>query len=181
MVKGKAGRHPMEKAKPMGEQQAKRKRRPPAHRCTAHSKQTGERCRQPAIPGGNVCRYHGGASPQVQATAKERLAAMVDPALGRLAQLLRTKNERVALGAVKDVLDRNGLQLEDCLTLEDVGRLMAAFVAGVRVEALAIIGDAKRVDALMGAVATQIRLATPALAERNIVDVEPVAAGAVEA
>jgi hypothetical protein len=117
----------------------------------------------------------------VQATAKERLAAMVDPALGRLAQLLRTKNERVALGAVKDVLDRNGLQLEDCLTLEDVGRLMAAFVAGVRVEALAIIGDAKRVDALMGAVATQIRLATPALAERNIVDVEPVAAGAVEA
>ena len=154
MVKGKAGRHPMEKAKPMGEQQAKRKRRPPAHRCTAHSKQTGERCRQPA---------------------------MVDPALGRLAQLLRTKNERVALGAVKDVLDRNGLQLEDCLTLEDVGRLMAAFVAGVRVEALAIIGDAKRVDALMGAVATQIRLATPALAERNIVDVEPVAAGAVEA
>jgi hypothetical protein len=33
----------------------------------------------------------------------------------------------------------------------------------------------------MGAVATQIRLATPALAERNIVDVEPVAAGAVEA
>jgi hypothetical protein len=28
-------------------------------RCTATSKHTGKRCRQPAVPGSNVCRYHG--------------------------------------------------------------------------------------------------------------------------
>ena len=28
-------------------------------RCTAMSKHTGERCRQPAVPGYSVCRYHG--------------------------------------------------------------------------------------------------------------------------
>ena len=30
-----------------------------ARRCTAMSKHTGERCRQPAVPGTSVCRYHG--------------------------------------------------------------------------------------------------------------------------
>ena len=28
-------------------------------RCTATSKHTGKRCRQPAVAGSNVCRYHG--------------------------------------------------------------------------------------------------------------------------
>ncbi len=28
-------------------------------RCTATSKHTGKRCRQPAVPGSGVCRYHG--------------------------------------------------------------------------------------------------------------------------
>lgn len=30
-----------------------------SRRCTATSKSTGERCRQPAAPGQSVCRYHG--------------------------------------------------------------------------------------------------------------------------
>jgi len=30
-----------------------------ARRCTAKSKQTGKRCRQPAAPGRRVCHYHG--------------------------------------------------------------------------------------------------------------------------
>jgi phosphopentomutase len=63
-----------------------------------------------AIPGGTVCHYHGGAAPQVQQKAKERLAALVDPAINRLTKLLKAKNEKVALGAVKDVLDRNGFK-----------------------------------------------------------------------
>ncbi len=57
------------------------------HHRTVRSKQTGRRCRQPAIPGGNVCRYHGGAAPQVQQAARLRLAALVDPAIDQLAKL----------------------------------------------------------------------------------------------
>jgi len=30
--------------------------------CEAHSKQTGERCKQPVVPGKRVCHYHGGKS-----------------------------------------------------------------------------------------------------------------------
>jgi hypothetical protein len=57
---------------------------------------------------------HGGAAPQVQRSARERLAALVEPAILRLAQLLRDKRDKkVALGAVKDVLDRNGFKAPD--------------------------------------------------------------------
>ncbi len=87
---------------------------PMAHRCTAKSKQSGERCKQPAIHGGTVCRFHGGAAPQVQQAAKERLAALVDPAIGRLAELIAQKEfPSTAYAAVKDVLDRNGFKPEE--------------------------------------------------------------------
>lgn len=49
-----------------------------ADRCTATAKSTGERCRQPAVPGAEVCRYHGGSASQVQAKAQERLDRMAD-------------------------------------------------------------------------------------------------------
>ncbi len=98
--------NPMAAINPMAE-----KRMIGKHPCTARSKQTGQRCRQPAIPGGNVCRYHGGAAPQVQQAARLRLAALVDPALDQLATLLKDgEHPSVALSAVKDVLDRNGLK-----------------------------------------------------------------------
>src|SRR6478672_171679 len=50
-------------------------------RCTAHSSQTGKRCKNASIPGGRVCRYHGGAAPHVQKKAAERLRAFEHPAL----------------------------------------------------------------------------------------------------
>jgi hypothetical protein len=53
---------------------------------------------------------HGGAAPQVQASAKERLAALVDPALGVVGKALKSNNERVSLTAAQDVLNRNGLK-----------------------------------------------------------------------
>lgn len=77
--------------------------------CRATSKGTGKQCGRSAIPGGTVCRYHGGAAPQVQAKARERLAELVHPAIVRLGKLVDAESEGVALGAVKDVLDRNGL------------------------------------------------------------------------
>ena len=38
------------------------------------------------MKGGTVCRMHGGSAPQVRAAAQRRLLALVDPAMGKLAQ-----------------------------------------------------------------------------------------------
>jgi hypothetical protein len=88
--------------------------------CTANSKQTKQRCKRPPIPGGTVCRFHGGGAPQVQKAAKERIAAMVDPVLELLErdlvhkiQTARKKGARLSLDKVdyllmKDILDRAG-------------------------------------------------------------------------
>lgn len=43
-------------------------------RCSARSKQSGEQCKQRPIPGGTVCRFHGGSSPAVRAAAEQRQA-----------------------------------------------------------------------------------------------------------
>ncbi len=57
-------------------------------RCVGDSKQRGERCLNRPIPGGTVCRFHGGKAPQVVRSAKLRLAALVDPAIVNLAAVL---------------------------------------------------------------------------------------------
>jgi hypothetical protein len=81
--------------------------------CTATAR-GGQRCKRRPIPGGAVCVMHGGGAPQVQAANRARLLALVDPALVRLGQLVQEKKQvGVALGAVKDVLDRNGLKAPD--------------------------------------------------------------------
>jgi hypothetical protein len=80
---------------------------PLAGRCHAHSKQTGKPCRQPAIAGGAVCRFHGGAAPQVKQKALDRLMALQHPAIDRLASLVaQTEFPSTAYQAVRDVLDR---------------------------------------------------------------------------
>ena len=54
---------------------------------------------------------HGGEALQVKQAARERLAALVDPAIDRLGELVRQKQfPSTAYSAVKDVLDRNGLK-----------------------------------------------------------------------
>jgi hypothetical protein len=79
-----------------------------APRCTATSKQSGQRCKRRPIPGGAVCVMHGGGAPQVQAKAEERLRALVHPAITRLEELMLQKEyPSTAISAVKDVLDRN--------------------------------------------------------------------------
>ena len=42
-------------------------------KCTATAKHSGDQCKRDAIRGGNVCRYHGGAAPQVQMAAARRV------------------------------------------------------------------------------------------------------------
>jgi hypothetical protein len=89
--------------------------------CTATSKRTHERCKRGSIPGGTVCKHHGGYAPQVRAKAAERLAALVDPAITRLSKLVGDENGTVGLGAVKDVLDRNGFKPSDKVELAGAG------------------------------------------------------------
>lgn len=79
-------------------------------RCTAHSKQAKRRCARARTPGTNVCKSHGSAAPQTKRKAALRLAAMVDPALDRLHQIVTNpdSDDGHAIRAVENVLDRTG-------------------------------------------------------------------------
>jgi len=61
--------------------------------CTATAKSTGERCKQPAIPGGEVCRFHGGSASQVQDKAQERLDRMADETTAEMQDIIRDLTE----------------------------------------------------------------------------------------
>jgi hypothetical protein len=66
-----------------------------ADQCTATAKSTGERCKQPAIPGGDVCRFHGGSAEQVEQKAQERLDAMADSATKEMQERLEDVFQRM--------------------------------------------------------------------------------------
>ena len=52
---------------------------------------------------------HGGAAPQVARNARERIAALADPAVTELSRLIRRgRPDAVRLGAARDALDRAG-------------------------------------------------------------------------
>ena len=77
--------------------------------CIAKAKNTGRRCQFPAIPGGTVCRYHGGGAPQTIAAANFRLLAAIDPVMAELIRIaLKGKSEAVRVQAIKEVLERAG-------------------------------------------------------------------------
>ena len=77
--------------------------------CTAHAR-NGDTCTQPAIKGATVCKMHGGSAPQVKDAARRRLWELIDPVLTRLFDIaLKEEDPRVALVAIRDVLDRAGL------------------------------------------------------------------------
>lgn len=79
-------------------------------KCTAH-RTDGHPCQAKAIKGGTVCRVHGGSAPQVKAKAMQRLLQAADPAAAQLVELaLRGGTESVKLQAIRDLLDRAGLQ-----------------------------------------------------------------------
>lgn len=90
-------------------------------RCTATASSTGERCKQPAIDGGNVCRFHGGSAPQVEEKAAERLERLARELLAEFEPRIRdlldeydaaeTPDEKVKIHrelrqAVTNILDR---------------------------------------------------------------------------
>lgn len=109
-------------------------------RCTAHSSRTGEPCKKLAIRGGVVCRSHGGGSPQARLKARERLDAMVEPALTDLQWAIRTakKNQDVqaVLRAVFGILDRTGFPAGLKVDLEADPDQILARILGVEVSEL---------------------------------------------
>lgn len=98
----------------------------PPKKCKAHSSQTGEPCKQYAIPGSTVCHWHGGNAPASRDAARRRLAALVPDAITGIEGLagLRTLDEmavkeEVRLRALQDLLDRAGLKPTDKLEVTE--------------------------------------------------------------
>jgi hypothetical protein len=91
--------------------------------CKAQAHSTGERCRRAPIAGAEVCRVHGGASPQVKAAAARRLehAAAeqavrtyglpvdIDPSEALLEEVRRTAGHVAWLNTLIGEGDQNGL------------------------------------------------------------------------
>lgn len=79
-------------------------------RCTAYARSTGQRCGNRPIPGGTVCRFHGGGAPSVRRKAALRLASLVEPAIGTLARVMvQGQSEAVRVRAANSILDRAGI------------------------------------------------------------------------
>lgn len=73
-------------------------------RCTATAKSSGQQCGKPAIPGGTVCRLHGGSAPQVRSKAADRLEHARNLALERLIEQLGPPESPMYAVEVKDLL-----------------------------------------------------------------------------
>lgn len=83
-----------------------------SRRCTAKSKQSGERCKRAAVVGATVCSMHGGKAPRVAAAAARRVAAAtyglpvdVAPLDALLGELYRSAGHVAWLGSVVAELD----------------------------------------------------------------------------
>ena len=82
--------------------------------CIAHNRQ-GQLCRKYAMKGGNVCRNHGGSSPQALAKAAAavelaelRLRNLAPRAVATLEDLvINATSEQVRLGAANSLVDRS--------------------------------------------------------------------------
>ena len=91
----------------------------PDRQCTAHRK-NGDQCKNPAILGATVCRYHGGASKQVVHAARVRLQNAADKMARELLGMATDPNvsDSVKITAIRDALDRAGLKPVTAVDLE---------------------------------------------------------------
>ena len=79
-------------------------------RCGARRKD-GQPCAKWPMAGTNRCRLHGGAAPQTQKKARERILAASDHAAARLIEFMNDVRVpwSVRLAATRDLLDRAGV------------------------------------------------------------------------
>jgi len=91
-----------------------------------------------------VCRYHGGGAPQVQASARERLEALLDPAINGLQAALESEDFGAVLKAARLVLDRAGYPPATKLEIEAHERHLAEsqgrMIVDVIIAALTTLG-----------------------------------------
>lgn len=83
----------------------------PERRCKAHRK-NGDQCKNSALIGSTVCRYHGGAAKHVKAAARARIENAADRMAKELLGMAIDPDvaPAVKLAAIKDALDRSGLK-----------------------------------------------------------------------
>lgn len=95
-------------------------------RCTATSRQSGERCKRTVQLGFTVCYFHGAKAPGAPEKAKLRLLSLVEPALATVAQVMATsQSEALRLRAAENVLDRGGFPRGVAITGDDAKALLA--------------------------------------------------------
>jgi len=90
-------------------------------RCIAHSTTNDKaQCKNFAIRGMQVCRMHGGNTPNAKFAAKARLLAMVEPAFGVLFDIMQDPNAENAdrIKASVAVLDRAGFGAKQQMTVK---------------------------------------------------------------
>jgi hypothetical protein len=105
----------------------------PRRQCVATNR-SGVRCGRVPIPGGTVCPYHGGNTPQVQRAARLRLLAGADLAINYLVNMLEPREpcptcgrsdadrDPVVVRACQLVLDRAGFHPSLTITHEQSTR-----------------------------------------------------------
>ena len=108
--------------------------------CTATAKSTENRCGNPPVPGCKVCKFHGGAAPQVKAAGALRvMEGLVGSALVEMERLIQDSDvaDNVKATMIKDLLDRTGFKPAQTIEIVTMGQLEAE---SARLEAL-VYGD----------------------------------------
>jgi hypothetical protein len=127
--------------------------------CSATARRTGQRCTRLAIPGGAVCRWHGGAAPQVAEAARARSLADWGQA-----EAEAEDGGRQWADIVLDLVDTvDAVYRHEHQKWEDGGRQAGADALVSRASQLAdLIVRAEKAGVLRRLEEQQERLATPA-------------------
>lgn len=110
-------------------------------RCTATSKATGQPCGNLAIPGGTVCRFHGGSSKKVKAAAARRLA--LGEAKGELERLGVPIDVEPAEAMLAMVAEAAGNVAFLRRRVQELDQLLGGYDGNDALQALAVLGSSK--------------------------------------
>lgn len=104
----------------------------PKKQCKAHAKATGKQCQLNAMPGGFVCRWHGGMSPNTKRRAAERVA---EYQVREIIELREAKPMRSLRDVYEEMMDTaSAARLWRQILQERVAELQVLGYAGVTAE-----------------------------------------------